>query len=196
MWRRLIVLGMAGVMGGSPITAAAQSCNSAAQVTADLWNIWDDFYDDICSRNEWNCLIAHEQQIKDNTIQQWNQLVGSSWATIGPRRLDFNRNHTGTIVGTAGRMFVSLQSFSTPVTITIDETGGRGKTSVVVCRVDSQNRRTQIATRWFNDTNARKNKSDERRTVRVDNAQGRIVTVHFDGKSVGNSFSYRIRASN
>ena len=93
-------------------------------------------------------------------------------------------------------MFVSFPVFNkNSVKITIDETAGKGKASVTVCKVNKNNQHTNIATKWFNTDKKAKKKKNEKRTVIVNGAKEHIILVHLDGKSVGNSFSYKIKAT-
>ncbi|MHC4106424.1 MAG: hypothetical protein ACYSR9_15900 [Planctomycetota bacterium] len=109
--------------------------------------------------------VAKLSNLNSKLVTFWNSKVNNSWATIGPRRLTMEDNHTGNLVGTGGRKFVTFPLFDrNSVTITIDETGGKGKTSVTVCKIDADNQKTNIGTKWFNDTKDRKKKRSEKRS--------------------------------
>ncbi len=193
--KRLACVAVIVVWGFSPAAAHAQACSSASKVTSDIWDEVDQFVKAYPCSSPVDCSIKQGALLTDKLIKFWNRMASGGWGRIGPRRLEFNRNLTGTLVGTGGRMFVSFPAPATPVTITIDETGGEGRASVVVCKVDEKNGRTTVDTKWFNDTNERQRKSDEHRSVEVRGVRGDVITVHLDGKSVTRSFSYRIRAS-
>lgn len=177
-----------------PTTAHAQSCQSASKVTSDIWGEVDDFVKMYPCVSAVDCAVKKGSLMTDRLIKFWNTMSGNGWSRIGPRRLDFDKKLEGTIAGTGGRMFVSLPSSASPVTLTIRERDGKGKVSVVVCKVDAKNRRTKVATLWFNDNKKRKNNAKEKRTVKVKGVKGDIITVHFDGKSVSNKFSYTLTA--
>lgn len=185
----------------------AQSCNSGTKVVSD---IWDKTYsvailvgcipaNALAATVSYAGCVATTNFINTVTtklIQFWNANANNSWATIGPRQLKLNKNLTGNLVGTGGRLFVSFPVFNkNSIKVTIDETGGRGKTSVVVCKVNQNKQHTKVATKWFNDTNQRKNKTNEHREVIVNGVKNHIITVHLDGKSVGNTFKYKVRAN-
>lgn len=184
----------------------AQNCNSAASVAADIWGkVHNVAIQGGCVAAQAAGYINYAacyntaSKINDLTnklVQFWNAKVNNSWATIGPRRLTLNQNHTGTLVSTGGRKFVSFPVLNkNSVTITINETGGKGKTSVTVCKINANNQKTNIGTKWFNDTKKKKKKSNEKHTFTVNGAKNRIITVHMDGKSVGNTFKYKLRAN-
>ena len=179
----------------SPGVVHAQSCASASKVTSDIWNEVDQFVRAYPCSSPVDCSIKQGALLTDKLIKFWNKMASGGWGRIGPRRLEFNRNLTGTLVGTGGRMFVSFPAPATPVTITIDETGGEGRASVVVCKVEEKNGRSTVDTKWFNDTDERQRKSDEHRSIEVRGVAGDIITIHLAGKSVTRRFSYRIRAS-
>lgn len=184
----------------------AQNCNSAASVAADIWGkVHNVAIQGGCAAAQAAGYVDYAScfntatKINDLTgklVQFWNSKVNNSWATIGPRRLNLNQNLTGTIVSTGGRKFVSFPILNkNSVRITIDETGGKGKTSVTVCKINKNNQKTNVGTKWFNDTSQKKKKTNEKRTFTVNGAKNQIITVHMDGKSVGNTFKYKLRAN-
>ena len=193
-----LVLLAAALLATIPVTAEAQSCDSASKVTSDIWDEIDQFVKAYPCTGTVDCLIQRGALLTDTLISFWNSQADDGWGKIGPRDLEFDKNYTGTLRSTSGRMFITpVPASATPVTITIDETDGKAKTSVVVCKVDENNVRTKVATKWFNDTSERKKKKkpNEHRSVEVKGVKGDIVTVHFDAKSWTNEFSYKIRAS-
>lgn len=175
--------------------ARAQSCDSASKVTADIWDEVDAFVKAYPCSNVADCAVKQGALMTDKLTRFWNGMVGNSWARIGPRRLPFGETLTGTLVGTGGRMFVSFPAAQTPITVTIEETHGEGKASVVICKVNDRNKRTKVATKWFNDTKDRRRDGRERRSVSVKGAKGDIITIHLDGKSATKKFGYTIRTS-
>ena len=194
--KRWLLFFIVGVLASTPVLGQAQSCGSASKVTSDIWGEVDQFVKAYPCTGSVDCLVKKGLILSDKLIKFWNSKVKNSWAKIGPRDLQFKKTYTGTLVGTGGRMFITpVPASASPVTITIDETNGKAKTSVVVCKVDEKNGRTKVATKWFNDTSDRKNKKNEHRSVVVKGVLGDIITVHMDAKSVTNKFSYKIRAT-
>ncbi len=194
-------------------SSQAQSCNSAASVVSDIFNKVHDLVvangcvtgsDAAATRTRNNygqnyfvCFNTASQinELQNQLVLFWNSKVNNSWATIGPRRLDLNQNHTGTLVSTGGRKFVSLPILDkNSITVTIDETSGKGKASVVVCKVNQNNQYTKVATKWFNDSKQKKMNKSEKQTVTVNGAKNHIIVVHLDGKSVANTFGYKLKA--
>jgi len=191
----------------TPFAAYSGSCGSVASVTADIWEEAGDVALSIgcgvavvASKGTVDFTQCYDSSKKASEFIKnmpgfWNTVADDSWAKIGPRQLTFNKNIKGTLFGTGGRVFVSPYPIgSDKVTITIDERDGKGKASVVVCKVDKKNNFTTIATKWFNDSRDRKKKKNEHRAIVVNGARDHVLTVHFDGKSVANKFAYTLRA--
>ncbi|MEM1358495.1 MAG: hypothetical protein AAGF89_09860, partial [Bacteroidota bacterium] len=131
--------------------------------------------------------------LTEKMVKFWNKR-SNSWATIGPRRLNFGTYENGRIVSSGGRMYVSCAPFNKRVlTIDIKELDGKGKTSYVICKVDRKGNYTKLVTGWFNEVNSQKSNKKETRSHTIKGALGHLISIHFDGKSVGNTFQYKVR---
>lgn len=132
-----------------------------------------------------------EKALNEKLRKAWRKLAKNSWATIGPRELRWGRKEKGKLVGTGGRMFVaSLPASKRKVKITVRKTGGKGKAGVAICAISpGSGDGVRLAKRVFD-----KGKGTEKWTYTVDNAFGKNLMVHFDGKSVARSFSYTVEA--
>jgi hypothetical protein len=197
MFKIIITIILAFAIAFPQSNIKAQSCTSAAKVTADIWDVVGPYATTVgcASGDPTLCTAAQLAEFTAKCITFWNNQVNNSWATIGPRDMEFGKTYTGTLVGTSGRLFISpYPSTSDEVTVTIDETDGKAKTAVVVCKVNKNNEATQVAEKWFNDTDERQDKKDEHREIVVKGAKNHIIVVHFDAKSALNSFSYKLRA--
>ena len=181
-------------------TMSAQSCKSAPSVVADLnGKITKVLKAQGCAlsnpRNFNKCMMnaAMYGTLKTEMNSYFNSR-SRSWAKIGPRRLDFGKYNEGRIVSTGGRMYISaVPSNKTSLTIDIKELDGKGKVSYVVCKVDRNGRYTKLKTGWINEINSQKSNKRETRRHTLTNVQGYLITVHVDGKSVGNTFQYKVR---
>ena len=177
----------------------AQGCKSATSVVSDIFNNYGKILATLgCSlTNQTSCLGDAKKyaQMTSDMVAYWNKRSKtSSWATIGPRRLDFAKDHVGKIVSTGGRMFISpIPSNKSTLNVSISELDGKGKTSVVICKVDKNGNYFPLATKWFNDTSDRKSLKNEKRNFTINNVKGFLISVHFDGKSVGNTFQYKLK---
>ncbi|MFK8161367.1 MAG: hypothetical protein AB8H12_02795, partial [Lewinella sp.] len=179
---------------------SAQSCKSAPSVVSDLnKKITSVLKAQGCAltnpRSFNKCMMnpGMYATLKSQMNSYFNSR-SSRWSTIGPRRLDFGSYHNGRIVSTGGRMYISaVPANKNTMTIDIKELDGKGKVSYVVCKVDRNGRYTKLKTGWINEINSQKSNKRETRRHTLNNVQGYLITVHFDGKSVGNTFQYKVR---
>jgi hypothetical protein len=126
-------------------------------------------------------------------VKFWNR-KSSSWATIGPRRLNFGKWEQGRIVSSGGRMYISsVPSNKSKLTVSIRELDGKGKTSYVICKVNRNGTYTKLKTGWFNEVNSQKSNKRETRSHTLSGVKGHLISIHFDGKSVGNTFQYKVK---
>ncbi len=178
----------------------AQSCKSAPSVVSDLnrkiANVVKAQGCALTNLNTFNQCMDNPTlygQLKSQMNSYFNSR-SSSWSSIGPRRLDFGRYHEGRIVSTGGRMYVSpVPSNKNSLTVDIMELDGKGKVSYVICKVDRKGRYTKLKTGWINEINSQKSNKRETRRHTISGVKGYIISIHFDGKSVGNTFQYKIR---
>lgn len=186
--------------------ATAQSCQSAPSVISDLNKeiskkliklgcAISATYQGSDTQNYNNCIsdVTKYQKLTEQMVTYWNGRK-NSWSTIGPRRLNFGQYEHGRLVSTGGRMYIScVPSNKNTMTVDISELDGKGKTSFVVCKVDRRGNYTQLRNGWFNDSSDRKKKTNEKRSFTISGVQGHLISIHFDGKSVGNTFQYKVR---
>lgn len=183
---------------GAINSVQAQGCKSATAVVTDIYNNYGKVLKKFgCSLTKQNsCLdnVNKYEKIVKEQIAYWNKRSKTTaWATIGPRSMKFGDNYKGTLIGTGGRMFISVApSNKSSLTVSIDELDGKGKTSVVICKVDKNGTYWPLATKWFNDTKARKKDKREKRKFTIKGVKGHLISVHFDGKSVANKFQYKL----
>ncbi|MCA9711237.1 MAG: hypothetical protein KDK70_35695 [Myxococcales bacterium] len=164
----------------TPSTAHAGDCGSVASVTADIW----DEYGSLLSNLPYADKVA-------KMISFWNKMAGGSWATIGPRRLEYSTNLNGTILGPTDRVFIAeTPTDKDSVEIRIEKLDGKAKTSFTVCKVDSAGNKYKL---W--DVTADNGNYTKTWTKTVSGVKDRIVTVHFHGHSATNKFKYELRAT-
>lgn len=197
-----------------PGIAGAQSCNSAAKVTAAVFDkvgtvavaagcetvkvaLSDDHQFDAKDLLACYQKASFATGLADMMTGWWNKMVAdqsTTWSTLGPRRLDMNKDNDGTLEGTGGRMFVAAVPFRTDsATVTISERDGKGKASAVVCLHEPDGKAREVKTVWFNDTDTRKDNESETRTVELTGVKGLLPSIHLDGKSFSNKLSYTLR---
>jgi hypothetical protein len=143
------------------------------------------------------CFVTVEQaaNFTEKMINFWNTHIGNGgWATLGPRQLIPNTPVEGTIVSKGDRTFIMPYPFKRDTAdLTITETDGKGKTCITVCKYNEGGIHTELATWMVNDTDFRKDKPNEVRTLHLTGVKNYILVVKFDGQSLGNTLSYRLR---
>lgn len=168
------------------ISAQTPSCNSSAGVVSKMWKAWKDLgFGDASGLN--NALYLNHT---DRAITKWNQLIGNSWATIGPRSLKINgRSERGTIMGQTNRTFITPPAKNNTVTITLRKTDGKAKTGVTICTTDKRNGKRTVHSYTFNNGNYTRTK-----TFTISNARNKVISINMRNYSVGNKFKYTISA--
>ena len=108
MKEKVVALASALVVMGTGGQAWAQSCDSAAKVTSDIWDEVDTFVKIYPCVTVVDCVVKKGSLLTDKLTSFWNAAAGNSWARIGPRKLPFGSTLEGTLVGTGGRMYISF----------------------------------------------------------------------------------------
>ncbi|MFV1956906.1 MAG: hypothetical protein ACC669_03940, partial [bacterium] len=171
------------------ITAEAQriakELGCAAVQPPAIWKACIKYIDKI---GKWN---AYNFQLK----KRWNRLVKkTSWAAIGPRDLTIGKTHNGRIFGTTGRMFITPVPINKGhATIKLKKKAGKSRTSVTVCSYMPGGDRIK---EWqFESPRGNKNKGQV--WVRdLSNMDGKLLSIHLDGKSAADTFQYPIFLEN
>lgn len=176
---------------------SAQSCKSAPSVVSDLnRQISKVLKAKGCNPSNFPSCLSNPgtyAHLTSQMVKYWNSR-SSNWATIGPRRLNFGNYENGRVVSTGGRMYISsVPSNQSTMVVDIKELDGKGKTSYVICKVDKNGRYTKLKTGWFNEINSQKSNKRETRQHTIKGVKGHLISIHFDGKSVGNTFQYKVR---
>lgn len=168
------------------LKAQTPGCNSSAVLVTKMWEAWHDFVGDI------NTTLYNYQDYISKVpliVNKWNQKVGNSWATIGPRSLKFNDSETGNIVGQTNRTFITIPSFDSTVSIRIRKTDGRAKCGVTICVSGENGSRQIIHSYTFESGNRLQTKN-----FILPNVKGKVISINMRNYSVGNTFKYRISA--
>jgi hypothetical protein len=194
----------------APGAAAAQSCKSAAKTASQLYEkVGEEAVAagcvavklalekggtfDVKDLSQCYGIASFATTLTSGLVSYWNQLVGDGSATIGPRDLPFDETEKGKLVGTSGRMYISLPLPTDSAEVTITERDGKAKTSVVVCEHTPDGKFHEVKTVWFNQDDRAKDDRSETRTVSLEGLRGRPISVHLDAKSVANTFEYAVR---
>lgn len=122
--------------------------------------------------------------------QSYAQSCGSATSNTA-KTLKLNKKVSGMVKEKNELTFISpVVVNKNKGSIMINETGGQGKTSVTICKVDKKGNTTNVVTKWFNDTEAKVKKTNESQSINLKDIKGYKIVVQFDGKSVGNTFQF------
>jgi len=160
----------------------SQNCNLDKKLAENTWAKWGPWKPNISLipfKNEVVLLRNH-----------WNWIASNGVGTIGPRRLEVGEgNEQGTILGQTQSTFVTLPIFEDQIELTINKYDGRAETDVVICLHERSGVLSQVTEYTFpNDKNGKVKKFN------INNTRGKILIVAMKNKSVGNKFTYRIKA--
>jgi hypothetical protein len=125
----------------------------------------------------------------------YESVVGrTSGLTIGPRLLRLDRWESGTIVSNTERLFVTAAPMSREnATLRLNEQGGKGQVSVTVCAFGADEKKKKIKDFLINENPEEKKDKDQKFEMRLNDVEGKWISVHLDGKSVANTFKYKLR---
>jgi hypothetical protein len=193
---------LAAVALAAPARAEAACGSSAATVAAD---VWEEFHDEalyvgcavgavLASADFSDCYdtAVTYNDIFTSMVDWWNDMVNNSWATIGPRQLQWSGIMNGTLQLGGGRVFCSAApSDKENVEITIEKLDGKAETEIEICKMRKDG--SSVTTHTFTFANGNDNIGTVK-TRTVTAAKDDVICVHLNNKSVTNSFQYSLDA--
>ena len=170
------------------------TCGSVTSVGADIWKQWGKeikLLTALGGPGVYASVTQYEECVK-KMVKFWNKNAKKTWARIGPRRLEINKELKGTIVGAFGRVFITPAPLDKEkITVRIKKLDGKAKTSVTVCRIGPGKKCKKI---WDFTYASGKDNIGKKFEKTFTGVQDRIISVHLDGKSVTNKFKYSLKA--
>ena len=195
--------------------SAMASCESAISLITNLWKEYGDIASKLgCSAAGIGVGVATENpQVALETVQKclatidkvedairkaekmYSSVVGkTSGLTIGPRLLRLDKWESGTIVSTGERLFVTAAPMTRDqATLILKEQGGKGKVSVTVCAFTANERKQKLADFLVNESSAEKRDESQDFSIRLKDIENKWISVHLDGKTVANTFKYKLK---
>lgn len=161
----------------------AQNCNAGARVADRVWAHTGGWTNPVSF-----VPFANMFKVKKTV---WNGIVGNSSATWGPRNIVVDKKEFGTVQAGTKRTFVSNPLFYNKAKITINKTGGRGRTVVLVCTHDSFGNSEAVREYEFANSGLSSSK-----VFHVPNVRGKIVSVAISCKTAFRSFTYDAKLEN
>ncbi|HWP42959.1 MAG TPA: hypothetical protein VNO14_06980 [Blastocatellia bacterium] len=173
------VMIMAVVFAAMP-SARADECKSLTQIATSIFSKFAEECKKEGEADTKKCTLSAKFRA---IVERLNAFANNSWATLGPRKIEFGTTQTGTLIIPGDRTFLS----STPLdknsaTITITKKDGRGGAVVTICKVNDKGVYTKLKEFRFDTGDP---KSPVTRTETVSGVQNHILQVRLDGQGGG-----------
>lgn len=190
------------------------SCKSAISLVTNLWKEYGEIASqlgctaagiavavgtknpEISAKTTTKCLEAKDkaEEAIEKANASYKRVVGkTSSLTIGPRLLRLNTWEKGSIFGTFERLYcTSVPMDLDEVSITIKERGGKGKVGIAICAVNEKGNDDKLAEYTLNENRAEKRDDSQEIKRNLRNVKGKWIVVHLDGKSVLDTFKYKL----
>lgn len=179
-------------------------CRSAAQVFGDVYEKWGAVMIATgcvaavnagtgglampatlqCIKNSQKYAEAAEQMVKF-----FNAAADNGRWTIGPRRIDWGKAQTGSVVSTFSRVFISAAPVDKDsITVKVKKLDGKAEADVIICKVDEKGNFVKLAQFQFDKDDG----AGEEITKTVSGVKGHLVQVRIDADSVVRKFEYKL----
>lgn len=207
--KALLSLGLMLVLHLTAIpTVQAETCKSPGQVFGDTYKKWGEVMIAAgCITAETlatggltlpltlQCIKKVDKYAKaaEDMVKFFNVMANNSWATIGPRRIEYGNTQTGTLVSTISRVFISPAPVDKDsLTFKVKKLEGKAKVTVVICKVDHKGDMTKLTEFEFDKGDDNTGQEISRT---VSGVQGYMVQVRLDADSVAKEFKYNLRVT-
>lgn len=137
-------------------------------------------------------------RLPDKMVAFWNSITGSdTWATIGPRKLEFGRVQSGNLISPGDRKFISASPAMgrDRVFLNLRELEGKARVTARVCRVSLGNHYEKLHTLTVNETP--EERDDENQWILQDlgDLHRHFLIVYLDASgTVMRNFRYELKA--
>lgn len=181
-------LALALALAASGDAHAQSKCTSASKVATAIWDKYGAALKKAgCKKGGDQCAKA-EQVVRD-MVAFWNEQVGGSWATIGPREILFEGKLDGKVVAGGERLFITKMPLedADEVTVTIKKEGGKAPATVSLSAVADDGKCIEGTDASF----AEGDKDGQTRTIKMHGLRGRLVVIKVDAQK-GKAFDYEL----
>lgn len=182
-------------------------CRSAAQVFGDLYKKWGEVAiatgcvvgvnvgtGGIAMGATLQCIAKADKYAKaaEEMVRYFNSNADNGRWTIGPRRIEWGKAQTGTVVSTFSRVFISAAPVDkNTVTVKVKKLDGKARADVIICKVDEKGNFINLARIEFDKTDG----PGAEITKTVSGVKGHLVQVRIDADSITRKFEYRLTVS-
>ena len=189
-------------------TAFSQdSCRSAAQVFGDVYKKWGEVAiatgcvvgvnvgtGGLAMPATLTCIKNAEKYAEavEDMVKFFNKSADNGRWTIGPRRIEWGKVQTGTVVSTFSRVFISAAPIDKDsVTVKVKKIDGKANTDIIICKVDEKGNYVKLAQFEFDKDDD--NGTEISRTV--SGVKGHLMQVRIDADSVVRKFEYELKVT-
>lgn len=187
---------------------ANDKCRSAAQVFGDVYEKWGAVIiatgcvaavnvgtGGVAMAATLNCIKNSTKYAEavEQMVSFFNQAMNNNRWTIGPRRLEWSKMQTGSVVSTFSRVFISAAPVDKDsITVKVKKVEGKAQADIIICKVDEKGNFVKLAQVEFD-------KGDDNEgqviTKTVSGVKGHLVQVRIDADSVAKKFEYQLTVS-
>ena len=188
-------------------TAQAQNCQSLLQLVGNVWKKWGEVIiatgcvagttiatGGLAAGASLACVRNADKYKKaaEKMLALFNDLADNGPATIGPRRIEFGRTQSGTVLGPGDRTYVSVYPMDKDsVTFKIKKLDGLCRTQVIICKIDTNGKLANLAVFEFDKDDA----DGKEITKTVTGVQNHLVQVRLNGITLTRKFQYQFLAT-
>lgn len=184
------------------------NCRSAAQVFGDLYKKWGEVAiatgcvvgvtvgtAGIGMAATLECIRKADKYAEavEDMVKFFNDNAGNGRWTIGPRKIEWGKLQTGSVVSNFSRVFVSAAPVDKDsITVKVKKVDGKAKADVIICKVDEKGNFINLAE--FEFSKGDDNEGQEI-TRTVSGVKGHLVQVGIDADSVVSKFEYQLKVT-
>lgn len=182
------------------LTQPVASSRSAASIQDAAGYETPEFVQDLFDETYDRCVAntTAAANLPDNMLGYWNQLVGrDSWATIGPRQIQFGVPENGNLVVPGDRKFISTMPMmsmgNARLNVDLAESDGRARVNMRVCHVTMNNEYSRLTSVSINETPEERDNQSQFVVETFDGLGTGFVIVYMDGSGrIGQYFRYSL----
>lgn len=183
-------------------------CRSAAQVFGDVYKKWGEVAiatgcvvgvnvgtGGIAMPLTLECIRKADKYAEavEDMVKFFNNAADNGRWTVGPRRIEWGKAQTGSVVSTFSRVFISAAPVDKDsITVKVKKIAGKAQADVIICKVDEKGNFIKLAQVEFDRGND--NESEEI-TKTVSGVKGHLVQIRIDADSVVSKFEYKMTVS-
>lgn len=186
----------------------SDKCRSAAQVFGDVYEKWGAVIiatgcvaavnvgtGGVAMAATLNCIKNSTKyaEAAEEMVKFFNQAMNNNRWTIGPRRMEWGKIQTGSVVSTFSRVFISAAPVDKDsITVKVKKVEGKAQADIIICKVDDKGNFIKIGQLEFDKGN---DNEGEVITKTFSGVKGHLVQVRIDADSVAKKFEYQLTVS-